>query len=94
MRLGGLLSSWALGGAGFHFCMVRFVVAKRVYLGKGESEGRLQPDDTEDEGMSGRHKTAEGWSPPDCCGEGKGSGGGGGGGGKTLLVSRRVGCRV
>ena len=46
--------------------------------GKGESEGRLQPDDTEDEGVSGRHKTAEGWSPPDCCGEGKGWWGEGG----------------
>ena len=43
--------------------------------GKGESEGCLQPDGIEDEGMSGRHESAEGWSPPDCCGEGKGSGG-------------------
>ena len=78
----GLASSWALGDVGS--ISVRAVCSgeegevcsgEESVCGKGESEGCLQPDGIEDEGMSGRHESAGGWSPPDCCGEGKGSGG-------------------
>ena len=60
----GLASSWATQ---VPFLSVGAVCSgKEGVSGKGESEGCLQPDDTGDEGVSGRHKTAEGWSPPDC----------------------------
>ena len=97
MRLGGLLLAWALGDAGS--ISVGAVCSgdegevcsgEEDVCGKGESEGCLQPDGIEDEGMSGRHESAEGWSPPDCCGEGKGSGGKTAAG-HSLSVGR---CRV
>ena len=93
----GLASSWALGDAGS--ISVGAVCSgdegevcsgEEDVCGKGESEGCLQPDGIEDEGMSGRHESAEGWSPPDCCGEGKGSGGKTAAG-HSLSVGR---CRV